>query len=973
MNQNTKIIPATIKELSAPVFDEIALRKYWLASLPEKLQDDETIRVVPQLRDNVNTEKKDLYYTEKRPVRCADDVMNILNELQVANPDKIAGISISTAILKYTGEAPKIENFKSTKAIAIDIDTHIGNTKERYRLGGIEEDHIKFAAIHAWVEISNKLSAFGIGPVKPKYASLTGGGLQFILEFERELNKSEAQNLFGLLKNAIGNLKWQTPLKDPYLGNHPPVDFDIDKSFADIIHVQRCAGTINQKYGLYSKELDIFELSSEEIFNLSLRLQAGIEETGYTESQKNTYKTVVTKIFEGFKEYSKIDLRSINVDDNLLTAKMQNGRTFIKPSELKSVEYDLLHKIKQNGIKSVDLIRGEVNIGPISGNLVRLFCPFHEERNPSMALYVNELFDVFKDFHDDTSYTLVTFWEKLHNVSKSTAISQIAEVAGIVLGKGERKDFQNLELAEIVDELLKRIDQEDYVYYRLAAKNRTCIVRHINSGESFVFDGPKMLANHILQNQLGITDAEEKLIFEFAKRFQERVLIDAFEEFYPGKPTVFSRQFIKFVNLWVPSKNYKRVHSRVEEINENSEKEFSLQETKELLKRKCPWTYKYILQMVQNGDLIWFLNWLSGVSKFKPMPTVPVIFGVQGAGKNLFINTVMDFYLNNEYVRVVSGDRIMQQFNSMLESTNLLVLDEGDFSTGKEVDQLKLLTGNDKILIEKKGVDATNKTRHFNIMFFSNGEVPLRHPAMDRRITYFNNEIPLLASVEVWGTTIDDMVERVKSEMVEFWAIIYKTELDHKMAMANSKNGQFWKQILMQHPFGALIVKLMNNEWEDIALQLNENVQDSSEMKINLGLLQTIKEQFESNGKVSLTLINRYIQSLNYRMKQSIQKFIQTNHLHEFGIKVIVEENDVKIQVNKKKVQESLKVENVLQRAYPKTAKEEVSGLEAELAMEQADAGVEADQVVEEYKQEELSFATGNSDLPPPPPPPPGD
>jgi len=965
------ITPVVINELKVPVFNEEVLRKYWKVSLPEKLEDDETIRVVPQLRDNSSSDRKDLYYTEKRPVRTADDVMNILNELQTNNPNKIAGISISTAVLKYTGDAPKIENFKYTKAIAIDIDTHIGNTKERYRLGGIEEDHIRFAAIHAWVEISNKLSSFGIGPVIPKFAALTGGGLQFILEFERELNKSEAQKLFGLLKNAIGNLKWQTPLKDPYLGNHPPVDFDIDKSFADIIHVQRCAGTVNQKYGLYSKEVDVFNMTSDEIFNLSLRLQAGIEETGYTDSQKNTYKTVVTKIFEGFKEYSKLDLHLINVDDNLITAKLQGGKPTINQGELKNIEQDLLHKIKQKGINTVDLIRGDVNIGPISGNLVRLFCPFHEERNPSMALYVNEVFDVFKDFHDDTTYTLVTFWQKLHNVSKSTAISQIAEIAGITLGKGERKDFQNLELAEIVDELLKRIDQNDFVYYRLANKNRTCIVRHIDTGEAYVFDGPKMLANHILQNQLGIDDAEEQLVYEFAKRFQERVLIDAFEEFFPGRPTVFNKQFIQFVNLWVPSDKYKRVHARVDEINETSEKPFSLEESKELIKRKCPWTYKYILQIVQNGDLTWFFNWLSGVSKFKPMPTVPVVFGVQGAGKNLFINTVMDFYLNNEYVRVVSGDRIMQQFNSMLESTNLLVLDEGDFSTGKEVDQLKLLTGNDKILIEKKGVDATNKTRHFNIMFFSNGEVPLRHPAMDRRITYFNNEIPLLASVEAWNTTIDEMVERVKSEMVEFWAIIFKTELDHKMAMANSKNGQFWKQILMQHPFGALIVKLMNNEWEDIALQLNENVQDPAEMKVNLGLLKTIKEQFENNGKISLTLINRYIQSLNYRMKQSIQKFIQTNHLHEFGISVIVEEEDVKIQVNKNKVRESLKVENVLRRAYPKTAKEEVSGLEAELAMENADAGVEAEQAVETFAQEEqLLYGSKPTGIKPPPPPP---
>lgn len=160
----------------------------------------------------------------------------------------------------------------------------------------------------------------------------------------------------------------------------------------------------------------------------------------------------------------------------------------------------------------------------------------------------------------------------------------------------------------------------------------------------------------------------------------------------------------------------------------------------------------------------------------------------------------------------------------------------------------------------------------------------------------------------------------------------------------------------------------MNNEWEDIALQLNENVQDPAEMKTNLGLLQNIKEQFETSGKVSLTLINRYLQSLNFRMKQSIQKFIQVNHLHEFGINVVVEENDVKIQVNKRKVAEQLKVKNVLRAAYPKAAQEEVSGLEAELAMENADAGVEAEQVVEEFKQEEKSLSGIELEAPPPPP-----
>ncbi len=944
------------------LFNEKELRKYWLTSLPEQLQDDETIRVVSQVADPA-TRKSTQYgtITEKAAFRSADDVMHFVNSLQQRHPNNPVGVSISTGVFKYTGEYPNSDALRYIDTIAIDIDTHVTEgSKDRYPLGYLDQDQIEYSVLQTWTKIAQKFEEFGVGIVKPKMSLLTGGGLQIIIDFDRRLNNSEAKRIFGLLKMTIGDLKWNTILRDKAAGTFNKIPFDIDKSFADITHVQRCGGVVNQKYGVYAREINVFDYTEEELSRLRTNIKAEMELTNNSKTKKEDYFLAVNQVFDEFLHYSRKAQPSMNIENCTITAKMQSARTssFIKPSELKSVEHDLLHNLKKSNIRVLDLLQGEVRLGPSSGNLTKLYCPFHEESNPSMAFYENELFDVFKDFHDDTTYSFISLWQKIYGITKSEAISQIAEKSGVILGKGERKDFQNLELGEIIDELLNRIDKENFVYYRLANKNRTCVVRHIDSGEAFIFDGPKMLSSHILQNQLNINDAEETLVHEFAKKFQEKVLIDAFEEFFPGRSTIFQKQFIKFVNLWVPSERYKRVHIRADEIKEQIGDPFILEEAIELIKRKTPWTYKYILQLVQNGDLTWFINWLSGVSKFKPMPTVPVVFGVQGAGKNLFVNTVLDFYLNNEYIKVVSGDRIMQQFNSILESTNLLVLDEGDFSNGKEVDQLKMLTGNDKILIEKKGVDATNKTRHFNIMFFSNGEVPLRHPAMDRRITYFNNEVSLLASCDVWGLSIDELVERVQTEMVEFWGIICSTELDHKMAMQNSKNGQFWKQILMQHPFGSLVVKLMNNEWEDIALQLNENVQDPAEVSMNLRLLDTIQEQFQTNGKISLTLINRYMHSLNFKMKQSIQKFIQMNYLHEFGINVSIEEDDVKIVVNKKKVLASLKVQNVLKKAYPKTAKGVVSGLEAELAMELSEAGVEA------------TISNPDESTPTPPPPP---
>jgi len=958
----TPITPITPKKnpIGQFLFDEHLVHQYWAHSLPPELESNETIRIVLQASSLDTDQGKPPAYTPNAQYRTAIDVMNAVNNYQDQYPDRLVGVSISTTVFNYeSGRAPSKATFKYTDTIAIDIDTHIGRTKDRYKLCDLEEDQQRYAVLRTWVEMASAFYANSIQFVVPKATLLTGGGLQFILGFDRRLNQSEAERIFGLIKMAIGGLKFNATLVDK-LGTISEIGLDIDKSFADITHVQRCAGFINQKYGVMSKEVNLFNLSPEEIHifkkRLFVELDMSSSSTEVIKKYKEAFEIQFINLAAGMKKAPLL----LDIKEHLITAKMQSARSVIGQGELKGVEYDLLSKIKAKGpeFNILDLMP-EIKIGPNTGNLTKIYCPFHEERNPSMAFYKNELFDVFKDFHDGETYSLVTLWQKLYDVSKSDAISQISDKAGIALGKSERKEFQDLELQEIVDKLLSKVDQEKYVYYRMANKNRTCIVRKINSGETYPFDGHKMLARHVLSNQLKIDDVGEEMDFLFAKRFQEKILIDAFEEFNPGKPTIFSKEFIKFVNLWVPSDNYKAVHSRYNEIKENIPEKFSVKETIDTLKKRTPWTYKYILQVVQNGDLEWFIQWLHAVANFRSMPTVPVIFGVQGAGKNLFVNTIMDFYLNNEYVKVVSGDRIMQQFNSILETTNLLVLDEGDFSNGKEIDQLKLLTGNDKILIEKKGVDATNKTKHFNIMFFSNGEVPLRHPAMDRRISYFNNEIPLLASTEAWGLpSIDNFIEKVKSELVDFWAIILHEDADEKVYMQNSKNGQFWKQILMQHPFGALIVKLMNGEWEDIALQLNENVQDSAELQMNLKLLENIQLQFEKDGKISLTLINRYISSLNYRMKQSIQKFIQTNHLHEFGITTLIEEDDVKIVVNRKKVLETLKVINVLKKAYPKTAKEEVSPLEAELAAESVDV-----------LQEVEHLASPNQSLIPPEPP----
>jgi len=940
--------------MTKTLYEEKEIQKYWDLSLPAELQENETVRVVSQVKEADGTYGKYGILTIKNQIRSTKDLIAFFNALQKQNPNKVVGISISTTVFEFTGAPPTAENFRFTNTISIDIDTHIGSTKERYVLGYLEDSQIEMSLIKTWLEINKQFQKQGLDITMPLACTLTGGGLQMILGFERSLNKIEAQRLFGLIKGALKDLKWRTVLKDA-LGNYTPVEHDIDSSFADIIHVQRCAGSLNQKYGIMSRFIDIFGKNREQLHQLKDVLITDMLETGYTGQQKETYRIDVTEAITTFINDRDCARLKFEVESNLVTAKMQSSRVTVRSSDLKNIEYELLQKIKKTGITTLELLKDDVKIGQSTGNLSKLFCPFHEETNPSMAFYENEIFDVFKDFHDDKTYNLITFWEKLYGVSKSTAITQLAEKAGVPLAKSERKDFQNLELDEIIDELIKRINTEDFIYYRLASKSRNCIVRHIDTGESFTFDGPKMLANHILLNQLNILDAEKALSEEFAIRFQEKVLIDAFEEFFPGKDAIFSKEFIKFVNLWVPNKNYRLVQEAIIEMDY-----MLIEDSIAIIKKRTPWVYKFLLQIIQNGDIVWFVNWLASTAKFKTMPVVPVIYGCPGAGKNLFITSVMEFFFGPEYTKVVTGDKVGQQFNSILETASLLVLDESDFASSKEFDSLKFMTGNETLMIEKKGVDVVARKRHFNVMLFSNGDVPLRHQASDRRITYHHNEINLVASCNVWKIKdIDEFLEKIKDELIDFWSIICRTEIDSKLAMTNVKDGGFWRQIMKMHPAGALIMKLMDKEWNDIALQLNENVTDDTEMKINLELLETIKDQFESNGNLSLSLINRYLQSLNFKMKTSVQRFIADNHLSEFGISVVVTDTDVILKVNKKKVRASIKTKNILKVAYPSVSKIMVSDLDAELEMDKADIT---------YQVEEIATAViANLEQPPAP------
>jgi hypothetical protein len=150
--------------------------------------------------------------------------------------------------------------------------------------------------------------------------------------------------------------------------------------------------------------------------------------------------------------------------------------------------------------------------------------------------------------------------------------------------------------------------------------------------------------------------------------------------------------------------------------------------------------------------------------------------------------------------------------------------------------------------------------RRFNVCMFTNGTEPVRHSITDRRCVYNKLEHTLEATLTKLGyKSIDEFKDKIAEEVHKFWGIIIKTKLHKPWINHNIKNGQYHYQILMMHPFGKLILKIIENKWDEISLQLNEKQKELQDEKTNMMLLQNIENAFFNGEALPLITINKFL------------------------------------------------------------------------------------------------------------------
>lgn len=126
---------------------------------------------------------------------------------------------------------------------------------------------------------------------------------------------------------------------------------------------------------------------------------------------------------------------------------------------------------------------------------------------------------------------------------------------------------------------------------------------------------------------------------------------------------------------------------------------------------------------------------------------------------------------------------------------------------------------------------------------------------------------------------------------------------------------------------------MINNQWSEISLQLNEKQKELQDEKTNMMLLQDIQAKFFNGEPLPLITINKYLDAMSWKSSTSIQEFISRNKLNEHGVEIIVDFDSIKIKLDAEKLQKFIFQENNLSEIIPEFAVQKVKTL-SELAEE---------------------------------------
>jgi hypothetical protein len=160
----------------------------------------------------------------------------------------------------------------------------------------------------------------------------------------------------------------------------------------------------------------------------------------------------------------------------------------------------------------------------------------------------------------------------------------------------------------------------------------------------------------------------------------------------------------------------------------------------------------------------WFLKYLSAILKGRKTNVFPMIRGLEGCGKNIILDMIAYGLIGDDYAIASSSPekQLFNNFNSLLQNRVFTIINEGTNALRSCVDTIKDLVTEDKINIEKKGIDATTLRNYNNFIGNTNNYNILNVTPTDRRFVWFQCNNEFCGNMDYFNPLIED----VKDEKV---------------------------------------------------------------------------------------------------------------------------------------------------------------------------------------------------------------
>jgi len=192
---------------------------------------------------------------------------------------------------------------------------------------------------------------------------------------------------------------------------------------------------------------------------------------------------------------------------------------------------------------------------------------------------------------------------------------------------------------------------------------------------------------------------------------------------------------------------------------------------------KCLRPIKDTIKSICGGNKVaceWLVKWCAHILQhpWEHVPTVPVLYGEQGTGKTLFVESILGAMLGPFFCGL-NAEEIGHRFNSDMAGKFLVCVDEAFKGDHSVQSKLKKLSGNTTMRVEYKSGGIFHIKKYFRLIMTTNSSRSVNIEKGNRRYVVFKSTITL--NKKEWAHIAEEI--KKKEVLEQFYKFLIEIDL----------------------------------------------------------------------------------------------------------------------------------------------------------------------------------------------------